>query len=441
MEFLLSSPSQAQVGGVGGVGGMGAAGGGSGEIAAIPGGGNFGSATDPSAVQITEGFHVVPMITVGQRYDSNVFFAPKELLTPGLDKDDFVTTVTPQIRGIFAGDLVSVNSRVGAAGQYFAKNTELSNVGANAGMIVDASKLVSQFWPGTRFTVADSYVFTPEPPAFLTGNLDLEELNPLIRGFQASRVSSQINSVSVGVGVPLSLTVDLMGRYTNSLTHFGESKVQQAGILLDTMFQTYMVGLTRRISLQDTVSGYFEGSSANADSARSFMAYGGGVGWDHTFNEKVSLRATAGMQYVNDNSGSGTSSTAPKGSLLVWWKDNRTSWRLSYNVGLTPSLQFAARPILTQAVNFVVIRQTSIQDLMTFVGLNYGRGNELGGAPSLSEISFTSYGATGGMSYKVTSKSFVVLTYNYSRFDNGFGLQRFEFDRNLVQVVLTQALY
>lgn len=413
-------------------------GGGSGGIGGIPGA-SFESATDPSAVRMTGGFRVLPTITVGQRYDSNVFLVPK---APGLERDDFVTVANPQVRGLYAGDLVSVNSRVGATGQYFAKHNGLNNVAANGGIYVDASKLISQRWPGVRFTVDDLYVFTPEPPAFLTGSLDTEEVNPLSRGFQASRVNTHSNAVSVNLGVPLSLTVDLTARYSNYFTHFGESQVQQTGTLLDTMFHRYVVGLSKRISEQDIVSSSFLGSYASSNNAQSFMTSGGLVGWEHRFNEKMFLRSTAGVQQVNDRSGSGTSNVAPSGSLSVWWNDTWTSWRLAYNVSLTPSLQFVGRPILTHAVSFTVIQRTYIPNLVVFVGLNYGRGNELGGgSSSTTGVSFTSYNASGGMSYKVTPKTFVVLTYNYLKYDNGFGQQRFELDRNIAQLVLTQAFY
>ncbi|MGE0642665.1 MAG: hypothetical protein AB7P24_03245 [Nitrospira sp.] len=439
VSFGLWSPSQAQVGGIGGMGGMGGMGGGGGSIGAIPGA-SFESATDPSSMRTASGFHIVPMITVGQRYDSNVFFAPK---TPGLDRDDFVTTVSPQARVLFGGDLVSLNTRVGANGQFFAKNNGLNNVGANVGLVIDASKFLGQFWPGTRFTVSDYYVFTPEPMAFLTGSLDTEEVNPLIRGFQAHRVNTHSNSVSVSLAAPISQNFNLTARYLNSLTHFGEPEIPQEGALLNTTFQTYAVGLAKRISLQDTVSASFLGSKADSGSTQSFSGYGGFVAWDHIFNTRVTLRSTAGLQKINDNSGSGSSSIAPGGSLTVFWNETIRSWRLSYNVGITPSLQFLGRPILTHAINFTVTQRTSIENLSAFVGLNYGRGNELGGggSSSSSEISYTSYSASGGMSYRITPKTYIALIYSYARFDNRFGSQTFELDRHLAQVFVTQAFY
>ena len=36
----------------------------------------FGGATDPGALQLKEGFRIVPTVMIGERYDSNVFFSP-----------------------------------------------------------------------------------------------------------------------------------------------------------------------------------------------------------------------------------------------------------------------------------------------------------------------------------------------------------------------------
>jgi len=83
----MQSVSYAQLGG----GMSGSTGGGLGSIPGVA----FGGATDPSMIQLKEGFHVIPSIMVGERYDSNVFYAPK---TPGLNREDFVTTTVPQVR-------------------------------------------------------------------------------------------------------------------------------------------------------------------------------------------------------------------------------------------------------------------------------------------------------------------------------------------------------
>ncbi len=77
--------------------GAGAAGIGAGTIPGTP----FGGAIDPSMVQVREGFQVIPSLSVGQRYDSNVFFVPKR---QGLYRKDMVSTAVPQVRGYYVGN-------------------------------------------------------------------------------------------------------------------------------------------------------------------------------------------------------------------------------------------------------------------------------------------------------------------------------------------------
>jgi hypothetical protein len=96
--FGLGSGVQAQQMEAGSTAGLGA-----GTIPGTP----FGGAIDPSMVQMREGFQVIPSISIGQRYDSNVFFVSKR---PGLDREDFVSTAVPQVRGYYVGESFTVNA-------------------------------------------------------------------------------------------------------------------------------------------------------------------------------------------------------------------------------------------------------------------------------------------------------------------------------------------
>ncbi len=148
----------------------------------------FGGATDPGALKITEGLRIIPTVMVGERYDSNVFFAPK---TPGLDREDFVTTTSPQIRGLYAGSLMSVNAVGGGTGEYYAKNTGLNYIGANAGASLDMSKFLAQWWRGSTWQVTESYLNSTRPQSFLTGDVSGASENPFARGYQVGRTRYQ----------------------------------------------------------------------------------------------------------------------------------------------------------------------------------------------------------------------------------------------------------
>lgn len=402
----------------------------------------FGGATDPGMLQIQEGFRIIPSIMVGERYDSNVFYAPK---TPGLNREDFVTTTVPQVRGLYVGSLVSVNAMASAVGEYYAKNTALSYVGTNTGAIVDVSKLASQLREGTRLTVFDTYSYTPQPPAFLAGDLSGEGTNPYLRGFQAGRANMQSNVFGANLSVPLTQVVSVIGGYTNGFMKFGSSELQQPGSLIDTSFVTYTAGLSMKASLRDTVSLNLINSEYDAGAQGVFTTRGGTVGWNHLFTPNVSMFSTAGVQQVESKFSGAPSSTsiAPLGSLALLWKDDATTMTVAYNVGVTPSYQFQSQALLTHVASVSLTQQTAIPDLLGIASVNYGRGDELGSASAstASSLSYVAWGGTGGLMYRFTPKTFLGLTYSYSNNDQSFGGQSFRIDRQVVQMSLSQAFY
>lgn len=420
----LASVGHAQVGG--GIGG------------GIPGTA-FGGATDPSALQLTDGFRIIPSIMVGQRYDSNVLFIPK---TPGINREDFVTTTTPQVRVLYAGNLLTVNATAGAVGEYYAKNSGLNYVGANAGISLDMSKLASRLWEGTRVTVFDTYRYTPEPPAFVTGDLDGQGANPLVRGLQTGRVNFQSNNMGVNGRVPLSQLLSLTGNYSNGFIKFGSSNVQQVGSLLETRFTEHGAGIAMRLSPQDTISLNYVGSEFEQGGVGSFSTRGGTLGWSHTFSPSLSMNSFGGVQVLQGEVGRTKiqSTLAPTGNLILAYRDPATSLALAYSLAVTPSFQFEAQALLSHLISLTLTQQMPVQDLMGVLSVNYGRSAQFG-SNSDSPIGFTSYGGTAGLTYKVTPMTFLSLNYNYSNFDSTFGAQQFAFDRQVVQLSLSQAFY
>ena len=398
----------------------------------------FGGATDPSALKITEGFRIIPTVMIGERYDSNVFFRPR---TPGLDREDFVTTTSPQIRGLYAGSLISVNAVGGATGEYYAKNTGLNYIGANASASLDMSKFLARWWRGSTWQVTESYLNSAQPQTFLTGDVSGASGNPFARGYQAGRTNFQTNIVSTNLSVPLSQTLALVGSYSNGFIKFGSSSVQQ-GTLLDTNSQSYTAGIAMKHTSLDTSSLNFIGSEFDYGSRGSFVSRGGTVGWAHEFSRILSISSSAGVQYVQTQFQGVPSRTtiAPTGSFNVTWKDNTTTLGLTYFLGLTPSVQFQAQPLLTHAVSFALTQVTPITDLVGVVAVNYARGDEFGSSSS-APISYASYGASAGLTYKLTSQTFLGLDVNYRNFDNKFGGNSTAFDRSGVQLTLTQAFY
>ena len=137
----------------------------------------FGGAADPGAIQIQDGYRIIPSIAAAERYDSNVYFAPK---TPGLNRGDYVSTLAPQIRGLYAGNLFKVNAMAAGVGEYYVNNPGLNYIGTNATAAIDASGLVNQWWKGSHLIVSDSFFYSPQPPSFAVWNLDVGTYNPYV---------------------------------------------------------------------------------------------------------------------------------------------------------------------------------------------------------------------------------------------------------------------
>jgi hypothetical protein len=398
----------------------------------------FGGATDPGALQLKEGFRIVPTVMIGERYDSNVFFRPR---TPGLDREDFVTTTSPQIRGLYAGSLISVNAVGGATGEYYAKNTGLNYIGANASAALDMSKFLAQWWRGSTWQVTEFYINSAQPQTFLTGDVSGASGNPFVRGYQVGRTNYQSNNVSTNLSVPLNQTLALTGSYSNGFIKFESSSVPQ-GTLLDSNSQSYTAGIAMIVTRLDTFNLKFIGSESDFGSRGSFVSRGGTVGWAHEFTRIVSVSSSAGVQYIQAQFQGVPSRTtiAPTGSFNLTWKDNTTTLNLAYFLGLTPSFQFQAQPLLTHTISIALTQVTPITDLVGVLSANYGRGAEFGSNTS-APISYTSYGATAGLTYKFTSQTFLGLNVGYRNFDNKFGGTSTAFDRSIVQLTLTQAFY
>jgi len=390
-------------------------------------------------VQVKEGFQIVPSISIGERYDTNVFFIPK---TAGLDRSDFVTTAAPQVRGLYAGSLVNANIMVGAIGEYYAKNTGFNYVGVNTGLALDASKLVSQWREGARLTVTDTYTYTPQPPSFVTGDVDGEGTNPFVRGFQVGRVNFQSNNLGITTSVPISQTLNANGTYSNGFVRFGKSEVQQVGNLLDTNYQSYSAGLALNLTRQDIIKMNFTGSEFSSPAQGDFTTRGGTVGWSHQFNPTMTVNSAAGLQLLEGESNGRqlTPTLAPQGNLTLLLADRTTTLTLAYALAVTPTYQFESQALLTHTASLTLTQMTEIPGLVGLLNLNYGVGDQYG-SKSASSVSYSSYGGTAGFLYKITPQTFLSLNYSYSRYDNQFGGQDFSFDRSVVQMTLSQAFY
>jgi len=404
----------------------------------------FGGATDPGAIVITEGYRLVPSVMVGERYDSNVFFAPKAQAVQG-DREDFVTTTTPAIRGLYAGRSLSANVYASAVGEYYAKNTNLSYIGTNLGANLDISRLLDGLRPTSTWQVTEYYTFTPIPPAFATGD-PFGSSNPYLRGYQTVRTSTQVNGTGTNVMIPLTQTLSVTGSYMFTFAKYGAtaSAIQQPGgfPLLSSATHSYGAGLATQLSAADTLNVNYAGSFSDYSAGGSFVANGATVGWMHQFSQRAMMSANAGVQLVQTAipNAPNSSTYAPTGSLIGSFGDRTTTLNYSWFLGVTPAVQVQPQPLIYNTLSLALTQLTPIHNLNGVLGLNYSRADELGSSASVP-VSYYSYGANAGLIYMATSKTFLGLIVNYQNFHNDFGGASYSVPRTTVQLSLAQALY
>ncbi len=174
----------------------------------------------------------------------------------------------------------------------------------------------------------------------------------------------------------------------------------------------------------------------------AFSTRGGALGWAHRFSPEVRFNATGGVQELSgDSNGVRISSVvAPFGSLAIIWKDPTTSITLVYQSGIVPSLAFTNATMLNHSVSFNVTQNTPIRDLVSLLGANYSVANQFGSNSGVA-LSWATVGGTAGLLYRATQKMFLALFYSYQNVDNVLGETHFAYDKHVVQLSLTQAVY
>ena len=208
--------------------------------------------------------------------------------------------------------------------------------------------------------------------------------------------------------------------------------------------QAYSVGFLMQVTLQDTLRVDFTGNEFDLSERGAFSARGGNLGWSHRFSSAVSFNATGGMRVlsgeVNGVSLSSGTAIAPFGSLALLWQDPTTSIALGYQAGITPSVQFQGAAMLNHAVSFNMTQDTPIRNLVGLLAANYSVAEGYGSS-SRSSLSWTTVRGTAGLLYRVTQKTFLILSYSYLNVDNVIGERHSAFEKHMVQLSLDQAFY
>jgi hypothetical protein len=376
----------------------------------------------PTAVRGPE-TKVIPSLSVSERYDSNVYFVP------GSNFEDYVTTVTPQLRVIHKRQLVEGMVGGGATAETYVKNSGLNYVAGNGFVDLNLDRAMGELVRGLGLRIYDAYIYTPQPPAFAapTGGSQLSE--SFVEGIQARRANSHTNSGRVKLSYAPSPVLTFTSTYIDRRIQFGNAVSTPTGVvqdgLINTAFQTVTSGPAVKISPLDTgtlVYQYQKGTYSTR-SANNFSTHGAIAGWTRSITPALTAAVTGGAAVFSTSN-----DLQYLGSAFLGWKGENTDLTLSYSRNIAPSFYVTATALLSQVVTgTVTYRPTG--SLALSLNANYAESHSV---PDSSTLKFESYSVTPRVNYEINRVMTATLSYTHSEFQRTFSSQEYQFDRNIV---------
>ena len=387
--------------------------------------------TAPLAVaKVAAQTHVIPSITVSERYDSNVYF-----ITGGKKLQDYVTTTSPALTVEHKGRLLDAVGGLRLNAETYVRNPGLNYIAGTGSIATTLDELVGRFDRRLKLYVSDYVTYTPQPPAFyapLPGGvttLRADAPENFIRGIQASRANSFINVATANGTFGLTQSTSFVGTLSHQYMRFGTAFAPTPGQgFFTTNFLNLGAGPRFNITPVDSLSfmaNYSRMSFSQGTSfSSSFNTIGATGSWRHSFSQRFSSSVTGGATVFSPGG-----SLQYLGGLTFTWHEQNTDTIASYSRSIFPSFFIAAVPLISDVVSLTVLHRFTDKLSGTITG-NYGQNKSIEGA----QISFKSYGGSGSLNYAITKRLRATLAYTHLQTKNVFAGQNFDFDRDAVTI-------
>ena len=370
--------------------------------------------------------NIIPSVTLSERYDSNVYFVP------GGNLEDYVTTVSPQLRVVHRRQLVEGTVGGGFTAAAYAKNPGLNYVAANGSVRLNLDGAMNELVRGLGLQLSDTFRYTPQLPAFAAPTDGGEIPESSLIGIQARRANSFANAGTVAASYAVSSLLSFTSTYADQRIRFGSPistpTVGIQGNLIDTTFQTITSGPVLKVSPIDTVTlshQYQKGTFDFQGSKSSFSTQGAIAGWTSPVTPTLTASMTGGVSVFSTSN-----DLQYVGSASLLWKGQDTDLTLSYTRMIRPSFFIAAVPLLSQVVAATATHHVT----ESFSLLLNGRYAINQSIPDSSLLKFESYSVTPTVQYKVNRVMTATLSYTHSMFNRTFSSQESNFDRNVVML-------
>lgn len=374
--------------------------------------------------------HLIPSLRVAERYDSNVFFVP------GTNLDDYVTTVSPQLRVNHRNQWVEGSIGGGATAEAYVKNPGLNYVAGSGTVNLNLDGAMDKVVPGLGLRMSDTVIYTPQPLAFAAPISGSQIPPAFVQGIQAQRANSFTNSAMVDASYRYSAYMSLTVSYVDQRIRFGSPIAAPTGAaltrFLNTNFQTLTSGLVRRLSQADTifVAHQYQNATFSASDTligSQFSTQGALLRWSRLINPELKVTGEGGVAVISP-----VGNVEALGAASLEWKGQYTAVTVSYARSIAPSFLFVSIPLLSQVVSGTARRQITDSLSLSVTG-SYAFNESV---PDNSLLQFTAYSVTPSINYVISKTFTATLSYIRSQFEQTFASQAFPFDRNQVQLSL-----
>lgn len=355
---------------------------------------------------------IIPSISVSERYDTNVFFAPREFVPPGTKLWDFVTTVAPQVQVLNRNQQADTSVKAGVGGNVFINNPDLAFISTNLDATSKLDGLIGRLLPGAKLLLTESFRYTPEPPAFLTGGKPPPTADPFTRGLQGFRANTFANIASAQGAYALSRTVSLRGDYSYSLFRAGSFFVESTAggpTFFDTNIHRWSVGPSLRLSRGDTLTLKYQDTQMNQSGAATDLHFStrAALGEYVIRTPDWTATLTGGATYLEQTN----NLFASGGLVLAWNYDRSTRLQISGSRDIVPGFFAISGALISNTVSMSIEHRLS-QVLSLAGNVNYAFSATTPGEAQTYE----SYSGTVLFKYLVTRTLSTSLSYTYSHF-------------------------
>lgn len=343
-----------------------------------------------------------PYVSVSERYDSNVLFSPQKMY-------DYVTNIRAGARVQYRDNFAEGALTAGLISEVYARNPGLNYVGTDIHLNANLDNAVGKMIRGLGLTVSDSFMYTPQPPAFVTPEVPASSF---IRGIQVARNNTLMNNANILGAYAIAPLVRFNASYSHQMIKFLE-QTNRIGALFNTTVQSIMAGPEYRITPSQSIgaSYQYQNMSFEPSSGVGVTSSAGVQGivatWKGALTRELTAEVSPGASLVTSNQG-GLQWTA-RG--LLQWSDGRTTAILSYTRGLFPAYFVSASVLISDNVTASFSQRLTSQWTVAAQS-DYAHNTSIG----QTSFRFDSFGQSVSVNYDLFAGVIVSASVNYNYF-------------------------